>query len=58
MDKSQIISEILKLEYVITSAVINGHQPSNGDKFETQREIIRYLRKCLDTTPLVCIFTA
>ena len=49
MDKSQIISDILELEYIITSAVINGHQPSNGDKFEAQREIIRYLRKCLDT---------
>ena len=49
MDKSQIISEILKLEYVITSSVINGHKHSNGDKFEAQREIIRYLRKCVDT---------
>lgn len=49
MNNSQIISEILKLEYIITSAVINGHKPSNGDKFEAQREIIKYLRKCVDT---------
>ena len=49
MNNSQIISEILKLEYIITSSIINGHKPSNGDKFEAQREIIKYLRKCVDT---------
>ena len=32
--KSDLISKIIKLEYEITSAIIDGHKPSINDKFK------------------------
>lgn len=46
MDKDRIekLSLISKLDYEITLAVLNGHRPYFGDKFQPQRDIILKLR--------------
>ena len=41
------ISEILQLDYIITSAVINGFKPTSDDKFKESRDRIKYLRNRL-----------
>ena len=42
--KSDLISRIIDLEYEITSAIINGHRPSIGDKFQEKRNELNTLR--------------
>tara|TARA_B110000503_G_scaffold118428_1_gene179349 strand:+ start:82 stop:225 length:144 start_codon:yes stop_codon:yes gene_type:complete len=44
MNKNKIISEILRLDYLITSAVIKGFKPSNEDKYSGMRGTLEYLR--------------
>ena len=44
--KSDLISKIIKLEYEITSAIIDGHKPSINDKFQEMRSELNTLR-CL-----------
>ena len=41
-EKEAIIS---KLDYEMTKAVLNGHRPYYGDKFQEHRDIILKLRK-------------
>ena len=41
------MSEILQLDYIITSAVINGFKPTSDDKFKESRDRIKYLRNRL-----------
>ena len=44
--KSDLISKIIKLEYEITTAIIDGHKPSINDKFQEMRRELNTLR-CL-----------
>jgi len=44
--KSDLISKIIKLEYEITTAIIDGHKPSINDKFQEMRSELNTLR-CL-----------
>ena len=47
MTEQEIISEIIKLEYEITSANLTGHRPSDNDKYSGKRERIKELRNML-----------
>ena len=47
MSKNKIISEIVRIDYIITNAVINGHKPTNGDKYSGMRGTLKYLRNLL-----------
>lgn len=47
IDKEQIISDILKLEYEITVAVINGHIPNEDDKFKEHRISLKKFRELI-----------
>ena len=42
VEKSALIS---KLDYEMTKAVLNGHKPYYGDKFQEHRDTILKLRK-------------
>lgn len=44
------ISKILKLELEITRAVINGHNPTEGDQYKEKREELERLREEVDPT--------
>jgi hypothetical protein len=46
MDRNDMLSEILEVEYKITHEVKEGYTPHTNDKFETDRERIALLR-CL-----------
>lgn len=39
------VSRILKLEYEITKAVMDGHKPHLGDEFKEKRKELKQLRK-------------
>jgi hypothetical protein len=47
MTKEEMISEILKLEYEITSANLNGHRPTDNDIYSDKRKRIKELREHL-----------
>ncbi len=47
MNRTEIISEIIKLESAITQAVLAGHQPTNEDIYQKDRERIKELREKL-----------
>ena len=45
-EKNQIMSKIIEIELEITRSVINGHKPSENDKFMDKRQELNLLR-CL-----------
>jgi len=45
IDFQKKTSEIVKLDYEMTKAVLNGFKPSYGDKFQNHRDRILELRK-------------
>lgn len=45
---NDIITEIIEIEYKITIAVLDGHRPHTGDKFEKDRARMWYLRNKLN----------
>jgi hypothetical protein len=47
MTKQDIISEIIMLEYEVTSANLLGHRPTDTDKYSDKRKRINELRKKL-----------
>jgi hypothetical protein len=47
MTEQEIISEIIILEYEITSANLTGHRPSDNDQYSGKRERIKELRNML-----------
>jgi hypothetical protein len=47
MTNQEIISEIIKLEYEITAANLNGHKPIDGDIYSDKRKRIKELREKL-----------
>jgi hypothetical protein len=47
MTEQEIISEIIILEYEITSANLTGHRPSDNDKYSDKRKRINELREQL-----------
>lgn len=42
--KSDLVSRVIELEYEITIAIINGHRPYFGDKYQSIREELNTLR--------------
>ena len=50
MTEQEIISEIIKLEYEITSANLTGHRPIDNDQYSDKRKRIKELRKILWNT--------
>jgi hypothetical protein len=42
--KSELESQIIKIESEITIAIINGHRPYHGDIFEDKRNELNTLR--------------
>ena len=50
-----MLSKILKGEYIMTTAVINGHKASDGDEFKDLRTEVEILR-CIyfDYDPRYC----
>lgn len=42
-----LISEIIKLELEITTAIINGHKPHENDEFKLHRELLKAYRNIL-----------
>lgn len=44
IEKEEIISKILELEFEITSSIINGHKPSIDDKYQNKRNELKLLR--------------
>jgi hypothetical protein len=49
MDFDDIISELVKLEYEVTIANLNGHRASDNDQFAQHRKRIEELRELLKT---------
>jgi hypothetical protein len=49
MDFYDIISELVKLEYEVTIANLNGHRASDNDQFAQHRKRIEELRELLKT---------
>jgi hypothetical protein len=49
MDFYDIISELVKLEYEVTIANLNGHRASDNDQFAEHRKRIEELRELLKT---------
>ena len=54
VEKSALIS---KLDYEMTKAVLNGHKPYYGDKFQEHRDTILKLRKELFPNSLWAVGT-
>jgi len=46
-DVAHIVTEVIKLELEITTAVLTGHKPSDDDKFAEHRKRLNKLRKIL-----------
>jgi hypothetical protein len=49
MDFDDIITELVKLEYEVTIANLNGHRASDNDQFAQHRKRIEELRELLKT---------
>jgi hypothetical protein len=49
MDFDDIISELVKLEYEITIANLNGHKASDDDQYAEGRLRVKELRELLKT---------
>lgn len=47
MDKQEILSEIVILEYEVTLANLSGHRASDNDEYSEKRKRINELRKKL-----------
>ena len=47
MTEQEMISEILRIELLITRAVLNGHQASDDDEYQPLRDKINDYRKQL-----------
>jgi hypothetical protein len=47
MDKQEIITEIVTLEYEVTIANLLGHRPTDDDEYSEKRKKINELRKKL-----------
>jgi hypothetical protein len=45
MKESKLISEIIKIEFELTMAVLNGHQPTDSDIYCEKRKMVKKLRK-------------
>lgn len=45
-ERNQIMSKIIEIELEITRSIINGHKPSENDKFSEKRNELNLLR-CL-----------
>ena len=43
--KNRIISQILKLELIVTNAFFNGHKPHDNDEYQKYRDELKKLRK-------------
>jgi hypothetical protein len=48
MNKEDIISEIIKLEWEITKAVLEGHKASDLDEYREKRIRLKVLRELLN----------
>lgn len=47
VDKEYLISQIIKMELEIVSAISNGHKASDDDEFQEHRKLLSYYRKIL-----------
>lgn len=47
VDKEYIISQIIKMELEIISAISKGHKASDYDEFQQHRELLSHYRKIL-----------
>jgi hypothetical protein len=47
MDKQEIITEIITLEYEVTMTNLLGHRPTDDDEYSEKRKKINELRKKL-----------
>lgn len=47
MSKQEIISEIIILEYEVTTANLSGHRATDSDEYSDKRKKINELRKML-----------
>jgi hypothetical protein len=45
MNKDELISEIIRLESEVTTAIINGHKAEENDEFKPHRELLKKYRK-------------
>ena len=45
LEKSEIISQIIQLESIVTGDSLKGHRPHNQDKYQTLRDELKILRK-------------
>jgi hypothetical protein len=46
-DVAHIVTEVIQLELDVTLAVLNGHKPSDEDKFAEHRKRLKQLRETL-----------
>lgn len=47
VDKEYIISQIIKMELEIISAISKGHKASDDDEFQIHRELLLYYKKLI-----------
>lgn len=47
MHNKDIISEIIRIELEITTAIIKGHKPHVNDEFKLHRELLKSYRKII-----------
>jgi len=45
MIEQEIVTEILKIETILTEAVFRGHKASNDDQYQHLRERVKELRE-------------
>lgn len=45
---AHLVTEVIKLELEITTAVLNGHKPTDSDKFAGHRKRLKELRTILN----------
>lgn len=47
MNKEELISEIVKLEMEVMSAISNGHKAHDNDEFKLHRQLLKAYRNIL-----------
>lgn len=47
VDKEYMISQIIKMELEIISAISKGHKASDDDEFQEYRKLLSYYRKII-----------
>jgi hypothetical protein len=45
---AHLVTEVIKLELEVTTAVLNGHKPTDSDKFVEHRKRLKELRNILN----------